>query len=118
MINEAPGFDRRMRMTGVIMRSCSSDQTTGAKHKKGADKMEQRIDTDCVERRQSSFRHLLPFLAIPLAFGIIRGMRRHKYAYIGAQEREAWESGVPPIFAELHRRAHAADTQKPAETQA
>jgi hypothetical protein len=80
--------------------------------------MEHRMDSDCGEGQYGRFRHLLPLLAVPLAFGIMRGLRRHKYAYMGEQRREAWKNGVPPMFAELHRRAHAAEAQKPAETQA
>ena len=80
--------------------------------------MEQRMDADCGESRHSGFKHILPFLAIPLAFGIMRGMRRHMVARMAGQGREGWKNGVPPMFAELHRRVHAAEAEKPAETQA
>jgi hypothetical protein len=48
----------------------------------------------------------------------MRGMARHTYAAMGPQRREEWKNGVPPMFAELHRRAHAAEAEKPVETQA
>jgi hypothetical protein len=77
--------------------------------------MEHRMDSDCREGPHSGFRHILPFLAIPLAFGVMHGIARHKSAYMGGQRREEWKNGVPPIFAELHRRAHAAEAEIPAE---
>ncbi len=80
--------------------------------------MENRMDSDCGEYRHNSFRHLLPFLAIPVAFAVMRGMRRHKFGYMSGQRRDDWKNGVPPIFAELHRRAHAAEAEKPAEAAA
>ena len=79
--------------------------------------MEHRIDSDCGERRHGGFRHLLPFLAIPVAFAVMRGMAQHKYGHMAGGARDSWKNGVPPMFAELHRRAHAAETEKPAETQ-
>ncbi|HSB67630.1 MAG TPA: hypothetical protein VLD65_13735 [Anaerolineales bacterium] len=80
--------------------------------------MEHTIDSDCKEGRRAGFRHLLPFLAIPLAFGLMRGMAHHKFSRMGKMGRAEWKNGVPPMFAELHRRAHAAETEKPAENQA
>ncbi len=78
--------------------------------------MEQRIENDCREGLHGGFKYILPFLAIPLAIGLMRGMARHRFAHM--ERREDWKNGVPPIFAELHRRAHAADVELPAETQA
>lgn len=78
--------------------------------------MEQKIDRDCGEGRHSGFRHILPFLVIPLAIGLMRGFAHHKIARMGWQRRQEWKNGVPPMFAELHRRAHAADAEKPVET--
>ena len=80
--------------------------------------MEHRIDSDCREGPHGGFRHILPFLAIPLAIGLMRGIARHKFAQMGGQRREEWKNGVPPIFAELHRRAHAAEAEIPAEIHA
>ncbi len=80
--------------------------------------MEHRMDSDYGERRHGGFKHLLPFLAIPLVFGLMRGMARHQFAHMNGQQREGWKNGVPPMFAELHRRAHVAEAEKPAETQA
>ena len=78
--------------------------------------MENRMDRDWSEGPHSGFRHILPFLAIPLAIGLMRGFAHHRFARMGDQRREAWKNGVPPMFAELHRRAHAAEAEKPAET--
>jgi hypothetical protein len=80
--------------------------------------MEQRMDTDCIESRHGGLRHLLPFLVIPMAFALMHGMARHTYARMGGQRRADWKNGVPPMFAELHRRAHAAEAEKPVEMQA
>ncbi len=80
--------------------------------------MENRMDRDCGEGRRLGFRRILPFLAIPLAIGLMRGFAHHKFAHMSEQRREAWKNGVPPMFAELHRRAHAAEAEKQAETQA
>lgn len=77
--------------------------------------MEHRFDSDCGEGRHSGFRHLLPLLAIPVAIGIMRGVAHHKFGTMSEQRRESWKNGVPPMFAELHRRAHAAEAEKPAE---
>jgi hypothetical protein len=73
--------------------------------------MHQMNDRDCCEGGHSGFMHILPFLAIPLAIGVMRGMRHHKFAHMSEQRREAWKNGVPPMFAEFHRRAHAAEDQ-------
>ena len=92
-------------------------------------RFEHRMDRDCGQGPHDGcgqgphdgFRHILPFLAIPLAIGLIHGFARHKFAHMSEQRREAWKNGVPPMFAELHRRAHAAEAAeaaKPAETQA
>ena len=80
--------------------------------------MEHSMDSGYGKGSHAGLRHLLPFLAIPLAFALMRGMAHHSYARMGAQRREEWKNGVPPMFAELHRRAHAAEAEKPAETQA
>ncbi len=51
----------------------------------------------------------IPFV-IPLAIGFMLGMRRGMmHQHMGAGK--TWENGVPPFFAELHRRAHAAADQ-------
>ncbi len=73
--------------------------------------MEHRMDSDRGEYRHSGFKHILPFLAIPVAFAVMRGMRRHMYGRMGGLRREEWKNGVPPMFAELHRRAHAAEAE-------
>ena len=79
--------------------------------------MEHRMDRDCGEGSHGGFKHILPFLAIPLAIGLMRGLARHKFAHMGMRRREEWKNGVPPVFAELHRRAHAAEAETPAVTQ-
>jgi len=78
--------------------------------------MERRMDSDCGESRHGGFKHLLPFLAIPLAFGVMRSMAHHRFSRMGEMRRADWKNGVPPMFAELHRRAHAAEAEKPTET--
>lgn len=80
--------------------------------------MEHKMERDCGEGPHSGLRHILPFLVIPLAIGLMRGFAHHKFAHMSEQRREAWKNGVPPMFAELHRRAHAAEAEKPVETQA
>ncbi len=78
--------------------------------------MERRMESDCEEGRHGGFRHLMPFLAIPLAFAVMRGLAHHKHGHMGGLRRAEWKNGVPPMFAELHRRAHAAETEPPVET--
>ena len=79
--------------------------------------MENRMNRDCEcgASAHSGFRHILPFLAIPLAIGLIHGVARHKFAHMSEMRRETWRNGVPPMFAELHRRAHAADAAAAAD---
>jgi hypothetical protein len=56
------------------------------------------------------------FLVVPLAVGFMLGARKARMHQMRGQ-RKSWENGVPPIFAELHRRAHATADQ-PAATEA
>ncbi len=74
--------------------------------------MENRMyaDRPCAEGHHG-FRFLLPLLLVPVAFGMMRGMARHKFAHLQAARGQGWEGGVPPMFAEWHRRAHAAQAQ-------
>jgi hypothetical protein len=60
------------------------------------------------------FGFILPMIAIPLTIGFMMRMARRKYRYMNGAHRGDWENGVPPMFAELHRRAHAAEQQKAA----
>ncbi len=78
--------------------------------------MEEKIDRDCEEGRHSGLRHILPLLAIPVAIGVMRRCAHHQFRRMGKQWRGEWKNGVPPMFAELHRRAHAAEAEKPAES--
>lgn len=85
--------------------------------------MEHRMEMnrECGEGSHGGFKHLLPLLAIPLVIGLMRGVGRRKFAHMAEMRRENWKNGVPPMFAELHRRAHeadAAEAEKPAEQQA
>ena len=80
--------------------------------------MEHRMESNPGEYRHAGFKHFLPFLAIPLAFALMRGMAHHRYASMGERRREAWKNGVPPMFAELHRRAHAAEAEQASEASA
>ena len=60
---------------------------------------------------------LLAVLAGSVVIGLVRGFARHKFEHMSQQQRGEWKNGVPPMFAELHRRAHAAEAEKPAESQ-
>lgn len=80
--------------------------------------MENEIDRDCEKRSHRGFRHILPFLAVPLAFGVMRGIAHYKYGHMGERRHGDWQNGVPPMFAELHRRAHAAEASAPSGTPA
>ena len=71
--------------------------------------MEDRMVRDCGERPHDGFRHVMPLLLIPVVFGVVHGVMRHKFAHLHEQGRANWENGVPPMFAEMHRRAHAAE---------
>ncbi len=79
--------------------------------------MERYSDSDRGEYQHSGFKHILPFLAIPVAFAVMHGMRRRMHGRMAGWHREEWKNGVPPMFAELHRRAHAAEAEKAAENQ-
>ena len=63
------------------------------------------------------YRSLVPLLAIPVGIGLIMGLARAKRRHFRAHFRGNWENGVPPMFAEWHRRAHEAPptTPTPAE---
>jgi hypothetical protein len=87
--------------------------------------MENNSDRECGGRPHGVIRHILPFLVIPLGIGLVRGVLRHKMGHMMAHRRAEWKNGVPPMFAEMHRRAHEAEAAeavaqaaKPAETQA
>ena len=80
--------------------------------------MEHKIDSDFEGGRHSGLRHLLPLLVIPMGIILMRGFAHHKYTHMGEQHRAEWKNGVPPMFAELHRRAHAAEAERPVEPQA
>ena len=68
----------------------------------------------CADYRPHAGRYI-PFV-IPLAIGFMLGMRKGMF-HQGVGPRKSWENGVPPFFAELHRRAHAA-AEQPAATEA
>jgi hypothetical protein len=61
------------------------------------------------------FGLLIPLVLLFLAFGAMRrliwgprwGMRYMRHSGMG--HHGPWGDGVPPMFAEMHRRAHAAD---------
>jgi hypothetical protein len=68
----------------------------------------------CEAYRPHGGRFLLGL--VPLAVGFMLGVRMATMRQMMGH-RKSWENGVPPIFAELHRRAHAAADQ-PAATEA
>lgn len=88
-------------------------------------------DCDCEDRHISGRRHMhmhmgmgiLPMLVIPLVVMMAFKMSRRMAWRMRMMQREEWKNGVPPMFAELHRRAHAAEAaaareaEQPAETQ-
>ena len=63
------------------------------------------------------FGFFLPLIVVPLTIGLMMKFARHKYGRMMEYRRENWKNGVPPMFAELHRRAHAAEAQSQAETE-
>ncbi len=72
---------------------------------------------NCNGRPQAHFHIILPFLAIPLAIGLAKGIMHHRFAHTAEGRHEGWKNGVPPMFAEFHRRAHAAEAPTPVEAQ-
>ncbi len=51
-----------------------------------------------------------PVFVIPLAIGLMIHFARSKRRHMHMINRANWENGVPPFFAEWHRRAHAAES--------
>lgn len=58
-----------------------------------------------------------PMLAIPIGIGIMLGLARAKRRHLHSHFRRNWENGVPPMFAEWHRRAHESQTAGPSQTE-
>ncbi len=52
----------------------------------------------------------LPLVLIPFGIGFMIGKKRSMYMQ-GAHRHAEWKNGVPPFFAELHKRAHEAEKQ-------
>jgi hypothetical protein len=52
---------------------------------------------------------IVPLLVLPVAIGLMRGFAHHHNG-LHRQHPSEWKNGVPPMFAEMHRRAHAAET--------
>lgn len=65
--------------------------------------------TNRCEADRPHVERFMPFI-VPLAIGFMLGMRKSRMHH-GMGARGTWENGVPPFFAELHRRAHAAADQ-------
>ncbi len=63
------------------------------------------------EEGHHAMKMFIPFLVLPLAFGMLRHMARrmHRYGMAGHRHAAWHHGGVPPFFAEWHRQAHAAD---------
>ncbi len=76
------------------------------------DMKEQSGSRDCGEAYHPHGGRFL-FLVVPLAVGFMLGMRKATMRQMMGHRR-GWEYGVPPFFAELHRRAHAAADQSEA----
>jgi hypothetical protein len=69
------------------------------------------------------FAPLIVLFLVFAAFGAMRRMLwgprmmgwRHMHHEHGPWgDKNAWENGVPPMMAEMHRRMHAAENEKPA----
>jgi hypothetical protein len=76
--------------------------------------MENRMyaDRPCAEgHHEHGFKFLLPLLVVPVVIGMMRGFGRHKFAHMQRMQGAAGENFVPPFFAEMHRRAHAAEAK-------
>jgi hypothetical protein len=81
---------------------------------------EQSGSMNCREGYAGYRPHAPGFLhfVVPLAIGIMIGKRSGMFRRgvgpgmgRGMGHGRSWENGVPPFFAELHRRAHAAPEQ-------
>jgi hypothetical protein len=68
------------------------------------------------------FMPLMGLFLVFLAFGAMRRMlfgprfgwhMHHGHGIWG--DKSAWEGGVPPMMAEMHRRMHAAENEKPTD---
>ncbi len=70
---------------------------------------EQFVPMNRCELNRPHAARFLP-LVVPLAIGFMLGMRKGMI-HRGMGPGKNWENGVPPFFAELHRRAHAATDQ-------
>jgi hypothetical protein len=51
---------------------------------------------------------IVPLLVFPVAIGLMRKFAHHRMGQHMHRHSE-WQNGVPPFFAEMHRRAHAAE---------
>jgi hypothetical protein len=61
------------------------------------------------------FGSFLPFLAIPITIGLMMGMK-HRHMHMQGYRRQEWVNGVPPMFAEWHRRAHESQDAGPVQS--
>jgi hypothetical protein len=72
------------------------------------------------------FAPLLGLFLVFLAFGAMRRMMfGPRFGWHGMHhghgpwgDKSAWEDGVPPMMAEMHRRMHAAENEKPTDESA
>lgn len=68
------------------------------------------------------FAPLIGLFLVFLAFGAMRrmvwgprwGWRHMHHGHGPWGDKNDWENGVPPMMAEIHRRMHAAENEKPA----
>jgi hypothetical protein len=64
-------------------------------------------DQEC-HRGHHPMKLLLPLLVLPVAIGMARKFAHHRMG-MHMRHHPEWQNGVPPFFAEMHRRAHAAE---------
>ncbi len=80
--------------------------------------MHEQFGSNGCEGYRPHMGRFIPFI-VPLAIGFMLGMRkgmmRQGMGHHGMGPGARWENGVPPFFAEMHRRAHAAEQQPKTE---
>lgn len=65
--------------------------------------------------RPLGFQGGFPVWLIPIGIGVMMSMAMRRRHFHRAYFRQGWENGVPPMFMEWHRRAHASQPQGPVQ---
>ncbi len=71
-------------------------------------------DRPCAGERHG-FGLFLPLLIIPVTMVMMRKMAMHRFAHHQGMYSQGDQDWVPPMFAEFHRRAHAAEAKAQAQ---